>query len=78
MNSNNLSGNTFTLFRFIFFFCSAYFLLMGIVLVFFPRFIVKGAGGTDVPPAVTDILPGRPKTTIKEVGIIDHRDKDPN
>lgn len=49
---------TFTLFRVIFYFCALYFLLMGLGLMVFPRFLVQGAAGVDVHPTILGMLRG--------------------
>jgi len=57
-NNQLLSGSSLTIFRFIFYCCAVYFLLLGIGLVFFPYIIVKGTAGVDVNPTVIGMLRG--------------------
>lgn len=52
------SGWRYAIFRIIFYGCAVYFLMMGIGLVFFPQFLVKGIAGVDVNPAIIGILRG--------------------
>jgi hypothetical protein len=52
------SGYSYTIFRIIFYCCSVYFLIMGIGLVLFPRFLIEGVAGTDVNPTITGMLRG--------------------
>ena len=59
MQKNSIKpGISLTLFRVIFYFCAFYFLLMGIGLVFFPHFLVKGVAGSDVSPTIIGMLRG--------------------
>jgi len=51
-------GYSLTVFRIIFYFCAIYFLMMGIGLVFFPQFLVKGVAGVDVNPTIIGMLRG--------------------
>ena len=52
------AGYAYTVFRIIFYFCAFYFLLMGIGLVVFPRFLVQGVAGVEVHPALIGMLRG--------------------
>lgn len=57
-NDQLLSGSSLTIFRWIFYCCAIYFLLMGIGLIFFPNLLVKGTAGTDVNPTIIGMLRG--------------------
>lgn len=52
------SGYSLTVFRIIFYFCAIYFLMMGIGLVLFPQFLVKGVAGVDISPTIIGMLRG--------------------
>lgn len=52
------SGYSLTVFRILFYFCAIYFLMMGIGLVLFPQFLVKGVAGVDVSPTIIGMLRG--------------------
>jgi hypothetical protein len=52
------TGNSLILFRIIFYFCSVYFFLMGIGLVFFPHLLVKGVAGVQVNHTIIGMLRG--------------------
>jgi hypothetical protein len=56
--NSNPSGSAYTIFRIIFYGCSVYFFLMGIGLILFPHFLVRGVGGMDVSPAIIGMLRG--------------------
>ena len=51
-------GHSYIIFRIIFYCCSVYFLMMGIGLVLFPRFLIEGVSGADVNPTITGMLRG--------------------
>ena len=52
------SGASLIIFRIIFYICSVYFFLMGLGLILFPHFLVKGVGGTEVSPVIIGMLRG--------------------
>jgi hypothetical protein len=45
-------------FRIIFYFCAFYFFMMGVLLVFFPHFLVRNVAGGEISPVIIGMLRG--------------------
>jgi hypothetical protein len=45
-------------FKIIFYFCAAYFFLMGSALIFFPGFLIRGFSDTNINPVILGMLRG--------------------
>ena len=52
------SDTTFEIFKIIFIICAIYFFLMGVGLIFLPRFFIKGFSEVDINPIIIGMLRG--------------------